>query len=113
MPKSYPSFLYVPYSVKLSRIGENTIFAEKTLRIARFCHAKEHHASSFTEKTFIYSHKTAKFAKVFHYMVPHEPAIAMACIDFYCGIISEQVFIRISVIYTVEEHLTASVPSVQ
>ena len=38
---------------------------EKTSRIARFCHAKRHHASNCAEKTFVYSHKTAKFAKVF------------------------------------------------
>ena len=74
------------------------LFSRRKLSwIARFCHTKGRHASSFMEKTFAYSHKTVKFAKVSRYTVPHEPAIAMACIDFYCGIISEQVFIRISV----------------
>ena len=50
---------------KLSRIGENTIFAEKNLQIARFCSAKWRHTPYFAEKTFAYSHKNAKFAKVF------------------------------------------------
>ena len=50
---------------KLSRIGGNSIFAEKLLRIARFCSAKGRHAPNFAEKTFAYSHKTVKFAKVF------------------------------------------------
>ena len=33
------------------------------LRIARFCSTKGRHAPNFAEKTFAYSHKTAKFAK--------------------------------------------------
>ena len=37
----------------------------KLSRIARFCRAKGRHAPNFAEKTFAYSHKTAKFAKVF------------------------------------------------
>ena len=37
----------------------------KLSRIARFCRAKGRHAPNFTEKTFVYSHKTVKFAKVF------------------------------------------------
>ena len=53
--------------------GENVcefvIFAEKLLRIVRFCCAttKGCHAPNFTEKTFAYSHKTAKFMKVFSF----------------------------------------------
>ena len=50
---------------KLSRIGENMIFAEKLSRIAHFCHAEGRHVPNFAEKTFACSHKTAKFAKVF------------------------------------------------
>ena len=41
------------------------IFTEKTSRIAHFCHAKGRHAPNFAEKTFAYTLKTAKFAKVF------------------------------------------------
>ena len=37
----------------------------KLQRIVRFCHAKGHHIPNFAEKTFAYSHKTAKFTKVF------------------------------------------------
>ena len=37
----------------------------KHLRIARFCLAKGCHTPKFVEKTFAYSHKTAKFTKVF------------------------------------------------
>ena len=61
----------IPYSRKLSR--EKTFcnwwkirFSwRKLLRIARFCFAKRCHAPNFAEKTFAYSHKTAKFVKVF------------------------------------------------
>ena len=45
---------------KLLWIGENTI-----LQIAHFYCAKEPHAPNFAEKTFAYSHKTKKNAKVF------------------------------------------------
>ena len=34
-------------------------------RIAHFCHVKGRHTPNFAEKTFVYSHKTAKFAEVF------------------------------------------------
>ena len=44
---------------------KNTIFAEKTLRVAHFCQTRRRHALNFAAKTFMYSHKTAKFAKVF------------------------------------------------
>ena len=37
----------------------------KLSQIARFCSAKGCHAPNFAEKTLAYSHKTAKFAKVF------------------------------------------------
>ena len=61
----------MPYSGKLSR---KKTFAKwwkiqfsrrKLSRIARFYHAKGRHAPNFEEKTFVYSHKTTKFAKVF------------------------------------------------
>ena len=41
-------------------------FSQRKLSwIARFYNAKECHAPNFVEKTFAYSHKTVKFAKVF------------------------------------------------
>ena len=39
----------------------------KLSRIARFCRTKGCHDPNFTKKTFVYSHKTAKFAKVFSF----------------------------------------------
>ena len=61
----------IPYSRKLSK--EKTFanwwtmqfLLRKFSRIARFCHAKGHHTPNFAEKNFVYSHKTAKFTKVF------------------------------------------------
>ena len=37
----------------------------KLSQIACFCHTRRHHDPNFAEKTFAYSHKTTKFAKVF------------------------------------------------
>ena len=51
--------LHVPYHIVGNFRGR------KLSRIARFCCAKGRHTPNFTEKTFAYSHKTAKFAKVF------------------------------------------------
>ena len=42
-----------------------TICAEKTFADYSFCLAKGCHAPNFAEKTFVYSHNTVKFAKVF------------------------------------------------
>ena len=50
---------------KLSRIGENTIFAEKTFADCSLLQRQKMPRPNFAEKTFAYSHKTAKFTKVF------------------------------------------------
>ena len=58
----------LPYSGKLSRESELVkirFLRRKLSRTARFCRAKGCHAPNFAEKTFVCSHKTAKFAKVF------------------------------------------------
>ena len=47
----------------------------KLSRIVCFCSAKGCHAPDFAEKTFAYSHKTAKFAKVFESF----PLYGMSC----------------------------------
>ena len=43
--------------------------------IAHFCSAEGRHAPNFVEKTFAYSHKTAKFVKVFESF----PLYGMSC----------------------------------
>ena len=48
----------------LRKLMKNTIFVEKLSRIARFGCAKDATLPNFAEKTFVNSHKTAKFAKV-------------------------------------------------
>ena len=51
---------------KLSRIGENTIFADKTFADCSLLpRQRMPRTKFFGKKTFAYSHKTAKFAKVF------------------------------------------------
>ena len=61
----------IPYSGKLLREKTFTnwwkiwFLRRKLSQIARFCSPKGHHAPNFAEKTFAYSHKTAKFTKVF------------------------------------------------
>ena len=65
------AYWHLPYSGKLLR--EKTFAnwwkiwfsGRKLLLIACFCRAKGRHAPNFTEKTFMNSHKTAKFAQVF------------------------------------------------
>ena len=47
-------------------LEKNTNFAEKPSRIARFCRA----TPNFAEKTFVNSHKTAKFARKFSLIDP-------------------------------------------
>ena len=44
---------------------KNTIFAEKLSQIAHFWCTEGRHTPNFAEKTFAYSRKTIKFAKVF------------------------------------------------
>ena len=50
---------------KLSRIGENMIFVEKTFVNFSLLPHQKCHAPKFAEKTFVNSHKTVKSAKVF------------------------------------------------
>ena len=50
---------------KLLQIGKKCNSRRKLLRIARFYCDKGCHTSNFAEKTCAYSHKAAKFAKVF------------------------------------------------
>ena len=44
---------------------ENTIFAEKSFADCSFVLPKDATPPNFTEKIFVNSHKTSKFAKVF------------------------------------------------
>ena len=50
---------------KLSRIGENTIFAEKTFADCSLLQCQRTPHPNFAEKTFTFSHETAKFVNVF------------------------------------------------
>ena len=56
----------------------------KLLRIACFCSTKGRHAPNFAKKTFAYSHKTAKFAKVFRYTV-YETVFLLHIDNRNCG----------------------------
>ena len=52
------------YERKLSRIGENTIFHRENFHgLLTFAAPKNTTPPNFTEKTFMNSHKLAKFAK--------------------------------------------------
>ena len=53
----------IPYSRKFLQTGENKIYAEK--RFTACLLSKDSSPSNFAEKTFMKSHKTSKFAKVF------------------------------------------------
>ena len=56
---------WILYSGKLSREKQIGDFRGEHSRIAHFCSAKGRHTPNFEEKTFVYSHKITKFAKVF------------------------------------------------
>ena len=79
----------LPYSGKLLR--EKTFanwrkirFSRRKLsQIAQFCCAKGCHAPNFAEETFVYSHKTAKFAKK-SFLLRKFSAIRYVCYDFCC-----------------------------
>ena len=64
-------YSHIPYSGKLSRektfarIGGNTIFAEKTCADCSLLQRQRTSRPKFRGENFAYSHKTAKFAKVF------------------------------------------------
>ena len=66
LPEQAQSILHVPYSGKLSQIGEKYNFRRENFRgLLAFATPKDATPPNFAEKTFADSHKSAKFAKVF------------------------------------------------
>ena len=66
---------------KLSRIGENTIFAEKTFAGCSLLQHQRCHAPNFVEKTFANSYKIAKFTKIFSL----ESFLVSSCVHLACS----------------------------